>query len=81
MMLVEELNGMESAAVDVEMDIAAVKIRGAGFPHFYFRMQCFDSFPNCLSNTLTLHAYLHIKERQFTMMFGGIDGNDDTTQT
>jgi hypothetical protein len=38
MMLVEELNGMESAAVDVEVDIATVEIRGTGFPDFYFGM-------------------------------------------
>ena len=31
-MLIEKLNGMESAAVDVEMNIATVEIRGAGFP-------------------------------------------------
>jgi hypothetical protein len=32
MMLVEKFNGMESAAVDVEMNIVTVEIRGAGFP-------------------------------------------------
>jgi hypothetical protein len=29
MMLVEELNGMETAAVNIEVDISMVKIRGA----------------------------------------------------
>ena len=44
-MLVEKLYGMETAAIDVEMDIAAVEIRGAGFPHFYLWMHGFYGFP------------------------------------
>ena len=44
-------------------------------------MQYFDGFPDGLPNALALNANLHIKKRQFTMMLGGIDGNDGTTHT
>jgi hypothetical protein len=44
-MLVDELNDMEPIAVYVEMDIAAVEIRGAGFPHFNLWMHGLDRFP------------------------------------
>ena len=55
MMLVEELNGMESAAVDVEVDIPAVEIRGAGFPHLYLRMQRLYSLPDGLADTYAIN--------------------------
>ena len=51
-MLVEKLNGMESAAVDIEVDVATVEIRDASFPHFYLRMHGFYRFPDGLSDTL-----------------------------
>ena len=62
MMLVEELNGMESAAVDVEVDIPAVEIRGTGFPHFYLWMHGLYSFPDGLTDTFALNAHLHVEE-------------------
>ena len=67
-MLVEKLYGMETAAVDVEVDIAAVEIRGAGFPHFYFSMHGFYGFPDGLADTLALNAHLHIEECQFASL-------------
>ena len=60
MMLVEELNGMESAAVDIKMDIPAVEIRGAGFPHFYLWMHGLYGFPDGLANAFALNAHFHI---------------------
>ena len=50
MMFVEELDGMESAAVDVKMDVATVEIGRTGFPHLYFRMQRLNGFPDALSD-------------------------------
>ena len=63
------------------MDVATVEVRGAGFPHLRLWMQGLNGFPNGLPDALTLHAYLHIEKRQFTMMFGGIDGNDGAAHT
>ena len=62
MMLIEELNGMESAAVDVEVDIPTVEIRGAGFPHLYLRMHRLYSLPDGLADTFALNTHLYIEE-------------------
>ena len=53
MMLVEELNGMESAAVDVEVEIPAVEIWGAGFPDFNLWMHGLYGFPDGQASILT----------------------------
>ena len=65
-MLIEELNGMESAAVDIKMDIPAVEIRGAGFPHFNLWMHGLYGFPDGLADTFALNAHLHIEECKLT---------------
>ena len=51
----QELNGMESAAVDVEVDIPAVEIRGAGFPHLYLWMHGLYGFPDGLADTYAIN--------------------------
>ena len=48
MMLIEELDSMKSTAVDVEVNIAAVEIGGAGLPHLYLGMHSLDGFPDGL---------------------------------
>ena len=65
-MLIEKLNGMESAAVDVEMDIPAVEIRGAGFPDFYVWMHGLYGFPDGLADAFALNAHLHIEKCKLT---------------
>ena len=75
-MLIEELNGMKTATVDVEVDVAAVEIRGAGFPRLYFWMHGFYGFPDGLAETLALNTHLYIKESQFTHI--AVSGNDGT---
>ena len=81
MMLVEELNGMESTAVNVEVDVATVEIRSAGFPHLRLRMQYLDGFPDGLSDALALNAYLHIEECQFIMVSFIVDYHNGTAHT
>ena len=78
-MHVEELNGMESAAVDIKMDIPAVEIRGAGFPNFYLRMHRLDGLPDGLSDALTLNTDLHIEKCQFASMLVSFNNDDSTT--
>ncbi len=78
-MLIEKLNGMESAAIDVEVYVAAVEIRGAGFPHFYLRMHRFYRFPDGLADTFTLNTHLHIKECKFSHI--AVSGNNGTAHT
>ena len=57
---------MESAAVDVEVDIPAVEIRGTGFPYFYLRMHRLYGFPDGLADTFALNTHLHIEECKLT---------------
>ena len=61
-MRVEELNSMESAAVDVEVDIPAVEIRGTGFPYFNLWMHGLYSLPDGLADTFALNTHLYIEE-------------------
>ena len=78
-MFVEKFNGMESAAVDVEVDIATVEIRGAGFPHFYLWMHSLYGFPDGLADTLALNTYLHVEECELAHI--AVSGNDGTPHT
>jgi len=57
MVLTDKFNRMESAAIDVEMDVATVKIRDAGFPLFYLWVRGRYGFPNSLADVLALNTY------------------------
>ena len=57
---------MEATAVDVEVDISAVEIWGAGFPYFYLRMHGFYGFPDGLADSFALNTHLYIEECKFT---------------
>ena len=70
---------MEATAVDVEVDIPSVEIRGAGFPHFYLRMHGFYGFPDGLADSFILNTHLHIKECKFSHI--AVSGNDGTAHT
>ena len=78
-MLIEKLNGMESAAIDVEVYVAAVEIWGAGFPYFYLRMHGFYGFPDGLADSFALNTHLYIEECKFTHI--AVSCNDGTAHT
>ena len=65
----QELNGMESAAVDVEVDIPAVEKRGTGFPYFYLRMHRLYGIPDGLADTFALNTHL-TQDRQVRLDCG-----------
>ena len=77
--LIEKLNGMESAAVDVEVYVAAVEIRSTGFPYFYFRMRGFYRFPDGLADTFALNTDFHIEESQ--LAYNTVSCNNGTAHT
>lgn len=54
MVTVEELHDMESAAVDVEMDIPFFKIGSDGFPYLHLRVELLDRAPRGVSPCLSL---------------------------
>ena len=60
MALIEELDGMEAATVDVEVNVAAVEIRGAGLPHLNLGMHRLDGFPYRLADALALYTHLDV---------------------
>ena len=78
-MLIEELNGMESAAVDVEVDIPAVEIRGAGFPYLYFWVHGLYGFPDGLADSFALNTHLYIEACKFTRI--AVSCNDGTAHS
>ncbi len=81
MMFVEEFDGMETTAVDVEMDVAAVEIWRACLPDFNLRMKGLNGFPDCLSDALALNSNFHIEEGKFALMSFFIDDDDSTTHS
>ena len=60
MVIVEKLDGMKATTVDIEMDVAKVEVRCACLPDFSLWMECFDGFPDGLTNAFALYAHLHI---------------------
>ncbi len=49
-MAVEKLDDMETAFIDIEMDVSYLKVRRTGFPDFCIRIQPLNFFPGCEAN-------------------------------
>ena len=81
MVLIEELDGMESAAVDVKVNVPSVEVRRTGFPYLRLWMHSLDSLPNGLSDALTLNTNLHKEKCQFASMLISFNDNNSTTHT
>lgn len=58
--LAPELIDLEAALVDVKMDVAPLKIRGAGLPLHRIGIQRLQRRPNSVSNTFGLGAVLDV---------------------
>ena len=54
MMAVVELHDVKSAAVDIEVDIALLKIRRYGLPDLHLRMHTFNSTPRRIADALAV---------------------------
>ena len=54
MVTVEKLDDMESAAVDIKVDIALFKIRRDGLPNLHLRIHPLDLAPCCVPDTLAV---------------------------
>ena len=78
MLLVVILDNMKAAFVHVEMDIAPLEIRGAGFPHKSIRVILLYSSPYRLTYAFALYSVFHVQEIQVMMMCFRIDLNDRT---
>ena len=49
-MAVEKLDDMETAFIDIEMDVSCLKVRRTGFPDFCIRIQPLNFFPGREAN-------------------------------
>lgn len=76
--LIVILDNMKAAFVHVEMDIAPLEIRGAGFPHKSIRVILLYSSPYRLTYAFALYSVFHIQEIQVMMMCFRIELNDCT---
>ena len=65
-MLVPKLHDMESAAVDIEMYVALLEIRGDGLPNLDFRMHPLDRLPCSLADALAMGVGIHKKQFQLS---------------
>ena len=66
MVAVVELHDMKPAAVDIEMDIPLLKVRGDGFPDSHFRVQTLYSTPCSIADTLAVCFGRHKKQVEIT---------------
>ena len=78
MLGVEEFNGMETAAIDIKMDIALLEIGRAGFPYSGIGMQTFYFRPYSLTDALALYANPYKKEIKISMLCTLVTYNDRT---
>lgn len=78
MLLVVILDNMKATFVHVEVDIASLEIRGAGFPHKCIRVILLYSSPYRLTYAFTLYSVFHVQEIQVMMMCFWINLNNRT---
>ena len=75
----EELNGMEAETVNVEVDVASVKVWGDGFPKRDLRMTGFYMSPYNLTDSFALDSVLDIEEIQMSVLRFIVDDHNGTT--
>ena len=65
LILVPELNNMETQTVYVEVNVPLLEIRGHRFPHSDFWMHGFYGFPCCLTYALAVCLWMNEQDFQF----------------
>ena len=73
MMAVKEFDNVESAFVDVEVNIPGLKVRCAGFPDERFRIQPFDFLPCRIADALAVSFGVYKQQFQFIVLCFFID--------
>ena len=59
LILVPELDDVESAAVHIKVNVPLLEVRSNGFPDLDFWMQCFNGLPCCLANAFAMGLRQH----------------------
>ena len=62
MLDIKELYNLETTAIDIEMNISLIIIRGMCFPCFSSWIGCFKRLPYFLANTFTLNTISYIEQ-------------------
>ena len=65
MMAVEILHDVETAAVDIEVDVALIEIGCVGFPDRHFGVQLFDKAPGGITDALAVNLGVDKQQLQF----------------
>ena len=78
MILVPELDDMESAAVDIEMDVALLEVGCDGFPNADLGMQCLDGTPRCLSDATAMDFGRNEEQLELSLRFVPVDAQYHT---
>ena len=65
LMLVPELNDMETKTIHIEVNVPLLEIRSTCLPNAYLRMHDFDGLPCCLTQALAVHLWLDKQYLQF----------------
>ena len=73
MIPVPELHDMESAAVDIEMDVALLEVGSDGFPDADLGMQCLDGTPRCLSDATAMDFGRNEEQLELSLRFVLVD--------
>ena len=73
MIPVPELDDMESAAVDIEMDVALLEIGSDGFPNADLVMQRLDGTPRCLSDATAMDFGRNEEQLELSLRFVLVD--------
>lgn len=75
-MRIEKLNNVESALVDVEMDVAFLEIRRGRFPYSRVGILGFNRLPGGRSDALPVHFRRDEKEFQRIVLRLAVDLDD-----
>ena len=74
-----EFDDLETAAINVEVDVSFFKIRGTGFPDLCFRVQCFDCLPCAVTDAFAVFGRINEKKVERIAVGLAVDGQHNAT--
>lgn len=79
MIFAEEFYDVESAFIDIEMNVAFLKIRSMGFPYFSLRVQRFNGLPCGSTDALAVAVHIDIEKLQLISFCLRMDSEYNST--
>lgn len=74
--LVEELDDVEAAAVDVEVDVALLEVGGQRLPHLYLGVQALHLAPGGIAGAAAVGVGVGEEQRELALAPLGVEGDD-----